>query len=293
MEPVGYRGMILVCAARVALLAAACNERPVPPDAHVALEGGTRARVESTTISPALVESVALAKGARASEAAADLVDDELLARGARWHGLEHDPAVQWSMTADLAGRTARRMLDAARALGPPSEDELATRRVVHAIVVRSPSVAPEDAHSLAAAIERAVVHAPSPEEFERRASRVPHEFARVVVERIGPFGPDGKTASGEGLDATFVTAAFSLHTPGDTSPIVETRFGWHVIRLVDRLPVDPSAVADRRRELDSAVLELRARSALGALLRARRDRTSVRIEGAADALMADSTRGP
>jgi hypothetical protein len=184
-------------------------------------------------------------------------------------------------------------MLDDARALGPPSEDELSNRRVVHAIVVRSPSVAPEDARSLAAAIERAVVRAPSPEEFERRASRVPHEFARVVVERIGPFGPDGRTATGEGLDATFVTAAFSLHTPGETSPIVETRFGWHVIRLVDRLPVDPSAVADRRRELETAVFEMRARSALAALLRARRERTSVRIEGAADALMADSTREP
>jgi hypothetical protein len=285
--------MILVCASRVALLAAGCEERPLPPDARVAVEGGARAGVDSTTISPALVESVTLAKGGRPSEAIADLVDDELLARAARSHGLERDPAVQWSVTADLAGRTARRIRDDARALGPPSEDELANRRVVHAIVVRSPSVAPEDARSLAAAIERAVVHAPSPEEFERRASRVPHEFARVVVERIGPFGPDGRTGTGEGLDATFVTAAFSLHTPGETSPIVETRFGWHVIRLVDRLPVDPSAVADRRRELENAVLELRARSALGALLRARRERTSVRIEGAADALMADSTREP
>jgi hypothetical protein len=285
--------MMLVGGARVALLAAACGQRPVPPDVNVALEGGVPAPIDSTTISPALVASVVLAQGVRPHEAAADLIDDELLARAARSQRLEHDPAVQWSLTADLAGRTARRMFEDARALGPPSDDELSPRRVVHAIVLRSPSVAPEDARSLAAAIERAVVHAASPEQFERRALRVPHALARVVVESVGPFGPDGKTASGEGLDATFVTAAFSLHTPGETSPIVETRFGWHVMRLVDRVPVDASAVADRRLELENAVLDLRARSALGALLRARRERTSVRIEGVADALMAGSTRGP
>ncbi len=77
-------------------------------------------------------------------------------------------------------------------------------------------------------------------------------DFAGLAKERSkGPSGPSGGDLgyfSKESMVPAFSDAAFKL-SPGDTSPPVQTQFGWHVIRVEDRRnrPVPPlEQVSDR-----------------------------------------------
>jgi peptidyl-prolyl cis-trans isomerase C len=47
-----------------------------------------------------------------------------------------------------------------------------------------------------------------------------------------------------------FSKAAFALQKPGDISPIVETQFGYHIIRLVERQPRKPAVYEAHHAEL-------------------------------------------
>lgn len=64
-------------------------------------------------------------------------------------------------------------------------------------------------------------------------------EFSALAREHSdGPSGPNGGDLGFFGLgdmDPAFETAAFALEKPGDLSEIVSTRFGYHLIQLVER----------------------------------------------------------
>jgi parvulin-like peptidyl-prolyl isomerase len=186
-----------------------------------------------------------------------------------------------------LARLTSGHALQAAREQGPPTENELATLSVVHAVVLRSTSLSERAALSIAEGLERAVHGTASETDFMKQADSAPHGAAHVRVERVGPFGADGQLAEEGQLDAAFVSAAFALSGVGATSGIIETRFGWHVLRLVEREVPVGSALEDRRRDLAEAVVELRARSRLDALIRARHARQEIAVVGTADEAMA------
>jgi parvulin-like peptidyl-prolyl isomerase len=129
-----------------------------------------------------------------------------------------------------------------------------------------------------------------SAEDFEKRASAVPHAGAQIRIERVSGFSANGELASGAVVDASFVAAAFALPSPGIISPVVETPFGWHVLRVIDRVVPGPDSIEQRRRDLAEAVVLMRARSALDTVLRERRQRTEVTVAVEADALTAQVT---
>jgi hypothetical protein len=247
------------------------------------------ARVGNVALPPSLVADVARAKGSPATVALEELLRDALAAQGGVARGLDRDPTVSWQSTSALARRVPVQLLDVASAQGPPSDDELALVSVEHAVVLRSPNLREQDALEVAAAIRNAVLGARSAEEFQGRANAVAHPHAQVIVQGVGPFGADGIDSSGGSLDAGFVAAAFALRAPLETSPVVASPFGWHVIQLVERTAANGS-LADRARELGPAVVRMRARMRLDALLRARTERAKIEISPAADALMAKAT---
>ncbi|MGD0675648.1 MAG: hypothetical protein ABSC94_09535 [Polyangiaceae bacterium] len=254
---------------------------------------GVVARAGDVQIPAALVAAVAEARGITSARALDAVIDDALLATGARVRGLDQRPDVAWATSAALAARMSDALVSDARRRGAPSDDELSMITVVHAVILRSPGVSEERGRAIADTIRQAVVGAPGADGFEQRALAVPHVGVHLVVEKVGPFGADGVTSQGTAIDPTFVSVALALRSPGDTSAVAETPFGWHVIRLVVR-SAQPDASDARRRSMEDAVLGLRVRQELQVLLAARRNRARVEIaNGAESILAAAAVRGP
>ncbi len=217
-------------------------------------------------------------------EAVRRLVEDALSEDEARARALRDAGSVTWQADTLLARRAAERLRAEAERLGPATEGELSDVSVVHALVMRSSGLG-EGAAVLAKSIAAAVATARDEPEFIARAGAVPHGLARVVVERVPPFDAGGNIAGGGHIDPTFVAAAFSLRAPGDTT-VVETRFGWHVVRLLEKSLPAPGVLATRRSGLGADVLELRVRQALMAVLQVRRLRTAVDLAPDCDSRM-------
>jgi PPIC-type PPIASE domain len=279
-------------AAWISLLAPlACAERPAPAPSSVSL-GGHAARVGDVTIPASLVGGVAGARGVTARETLDGLVRDALLAQGAKARGLEDEPSVRWACTTTVARLVPDRLVMEARAEGAPVDEELATVEVIHAVVLRAPTLAPVRASAIAGQILQAVATSRDDADFRTRAEQVPHVGTQVTVERLAAFDASGQDDRGATVDLSFAAAAFALHEPGKTSPVVETPFGWHVIRLIRRVVPAGDLLEARRRDLAEAVVEMRVRTRLASALREERQRQPVDTSAAADALMTEAVAG-
>ena len=289
-----------------AVAAVACGEptKKAPPQAgRAALGGEVVARVGDVTIERSLVASVAAAQHVTAQVALDRLVDDALAAEGARARHLDDTPAALLARRASRARLVADRIHADAVARGLPTDEEVAmlterhwqsfdvpeSLRVVHAIVMRKPTVTTERGLAVAEELRSAVVGAVDAKDFEVRARMADPHGLEIRVETLPPFVHDGRMIQGGALDRTFADAAFALAQPGATSGVVETKFGWHVIRLVDRLPPKVVPLEERRVTFADEIIFVRGLEAKQAIVDRWKKATPVSIDPNADTWMAEA----
>ena len=299
----------VACAFACAVPLLACGKRaPGGPAAHAALGGDVAARVGDVDISAADVASVAAARSDTPVDALARLVDDAVAARAAHERGLDRTPDVRFGVITAKARATVTHLRADAHATLPTDDEVRALSAshwvevdrpesfvVIHAVVVRpkKPDPAAEAvAKAVAARIEAAEAGAVDAADFEARAKAVPADGAEVKVERLDPFIADGRVAMPgppSAYDERFAAGAATLSAPGATSHVVESPFGWHVIRLLERRP--PLVVPfDQRRTLFSEeVYATRANEALQKVEAARRTLAPVSYVNGLDELLAEA----
>ncbi len=302
----------LPCLLALAVAACAGKGEPAPPRALVrgSLAVGDVAVVGSDHVEASLVSAVAAARHVAPRDALDRVVADALAAEGARARGFDRLGPVVAAVRVVRARFVADAVRDASRSSGPPTDAEIdeLTRlhwfeldspeqlRVVHAVAMCPAHAAPDaDARALAVAeeIARRVATAPSVDDFERAARSVRHDGVDVRIERLAPFVPDGRVAdaSGATMDLDFTRAAFELASAEPPPPTprgpVRSAFGWHVIRVVERVPARRLSLDDRRALLGDEALTRRTRAALDGLLTALRSTHAVDVAPDADTLMA------
>lgn len=262
-----------------------------------ALGGRIAARVGDEIIPLELVAKVASDQNIPSDEALHRLVDDAVVAGAARARGVDRSSAVAFRLTAARARFTADHLLAAAKAEGPPTDAEVETLsqehwrevsrpeavRAMHALI-KVPETADagtrQAARRLADAVQRALRGDPSTtlSPFKAAAqaalAAAGGDPALLVVESLPPFAADGTVTEGAGaMVLPFARAAHAIARTGETSPVVETTFGFHVIRLLERLPEQRMPLESRRIAFAEAVYAQRAKKASDAVIAAMRAR--------------------
>jgi peptidyl-prolyl cis-trans isomerase C len=301
----------------VLVAACACGERPSAVT-HGSIGGGAVARVGQTVITADLVAHVASAQRVEPREALDKLVADALAAEAARARKLDASPGASQAIRATLGRATVAKVRDAARAAGPPTDAETNEMsrfrwrevdcpeqvRVIHVIAMRpdKPKAPTGDAgepearaRQVAASLLDAVRGAQSDGEFESKAKAVPHEGVDVRVERLPLFARDGRVVEGPDgatMVMPFVDAAFRLEVQA-TSDVIETEFGWHVLRVLEKKPAILVSADARRALFADDILNARARHDLERRLAAQRKAAPVEIASGIDALLSEAVAPP
>jgi len=287
------------------LLALGCTQRTRPEEAAAVdlnLDEGAVARVGSATIPAAAVAAVSAAQGVAPKAALERLLRDTLLAEHARGH-----PAWQARVAGAESAVLARVLLERFRAENdarPVTDAEIheavserwreydrpVSVRTIHAVVQFRAEADEPRARVVAEAIRAAVSGATDEAEFERAARAVAADGFTVKVESLDPITAEGDvvTPHGGALVEQYARAAHAIKDVGGTSAVTRTAYGYHVIRLVERLPPQVVPFEEARRRLEPVVRGVRAKTAHSALLRelAQRepsvvDRAAVDVTGA------------
>jgi hypothetical protein len=295
----------IVCLGSLALMASApgCSE-PTQSGAAVSarLPDGVVAAVGDASISADTVKRIAQAQGVATREARELAIRDALFAAGARdalagfglvrsvertvlarslLEHLKREVRNQPVTDAEIAETTKRQWVSLDR---PPSA------RTTHAVVRVSKPEQDEAAHRLADRIAAAVAGATEPEVFMQRARQVPAGKLVVTIERLPPVTADGRVVDFDAppgaptgrFDLDFARAANGLREVGEHSPVVRSKFGFHVILLEERVPARHVPLPQRRKLLRDEIMDQRAGRLTAELVERTRRTRKVEVSRAA-----------
>lgn len=243
---------------------------PTPPDqapgatspmaTNAALGGDVVARIGNATIDRRLVTAVARARGLGAKAALDVLLEEAVLAEAAVRAGALGAPGMRLRLDAPVTRTILDRLRVEALAEGDWTDAELAQqtaeqwqqldrpegRTVVHALVKKDVPDAEQVAkrlHDVLATANGADAEASSKafteaaRAFKLPDGKVPH------VEELA-FVADGRMLDGKGsILESFAKGTFAIPAAFGTSEVVQTSYGFHVIRL---LAIFPPKVASR-----------------------------------------------
>lgn len=234
---------------------AAGTAGPSTPPVAASLGGVVVARVGDVSIDRALVLAVARAKKISAADAVSAVINDALLAHAAKKQGAENGSAVQLR-TASALSRAMLAKLREQTLAAPFTDEELAAvvsnswlsvehpelRRVVHALVKKDVP----NARTVASDLRTAVLAVKDPNPAKNEAAFV--ETAKSFKVPSGPavhveplrIAEDGRLAEPGivgAVEEPFTKGAFAIGEVLGTSDLVETTYGVHVIRLLEKTP--------------------------------------------------------
>ena len=291
-------------------LALACSPSADSHSIDRTLGGGIVARVGPEPISSTFVARIASTRQWSPRDAGERAVADALFAEAAR-ERFATTGLIEVSERAVLARMLLEQLLDEARAAGPPTDAELerlraerwmdldrpVSVRTHHAVVM--PENADQDAAAREAAerIAAATSGVSELEAFLKTADSVDTGQLKTRVESLPLMTEDGRAVYLDPLDhrrkkppsfdRDYARAAHAIAGEGQTSPVVRTKFGYHVIFLTERVDAQRYELAALRSKLTDDVHHARARQQLDSLLERLKRDTRIEIARNADQLSA------
>jgi len=186
-----------------------------------------------------------LADNQKVRQMIADLFVIRQLAADARQAGLDKDPLVSFKVSVNADRALMDSLLDKAVASAAKPDFEKSAReiytanqqrffepervRVSHILIAVKEGRTGEMAKQLA-------------EEVRKQALEGKKSFEELAQE----FSDDKSVKTNKGdlgffehdrMVKPFADAAFAMHEPGEISPVVESQFGFHIIKFIDRKP--------------------------------------------------------
>lgn len=288
------------------LFALACSSPKRDATEHATLPPGVVARVADLDIAATTVAEIARAQTVSAPTAAERAISDAVFAAALSAEPGRRDAAAVATRSAH-ARALVEALQEAAAETGPASDEEIekltAERwteldrpvavRTIHAVALVKK---PEDdaaARELAERVAREVAGVREPDAFLKQARALAGGPVELRVERLPLVVPDGRTLEPNGaagdarFDEDFTRAAHALVAAGDQSPLVKTRFGYHVIMLEERQPEHRLSLEERRRLLGPVAIARRAERQIKGLLKSLRDETALDVTRGAEQLTA------
>lgn len=244
----------------LALVSCHARERGPTRDARVLVaesKDEVVATVDGRPIYAADVAAQMRASGKDQRAALDDLVDAEVLAGAAVARGLYDDFDVTHARRAAEARRLLATDFEPRTSIGMIPDDDLRraydlnrnfyeheeiaeVQHIIASVPADASPAVQQEAHDEIAALEPRA-KGTTAEQFAALAD--PKAPVPTHVEQLG-------FPRYNAVEEPFAEAAFALTRPGQVSPPVHTRYGWHVLRLVQRVPARHVPIAQAEKEL-------------------------------------------